>query len=280
MALLSALVLAGCGSGASSSSKSAGSGGSVAASPGTADIPGRATSGSVENTVQTRAVISTGSVDLISKNVSEVRDAVVALVAANDGLLADERTSTNKDGETTYAMLVLRVPTNQFGAVMNRLAKLGKLQSSTRKSKDVTTQVIDIDQRVQAQQVGLRRLEVLLGRAASLSDLLKVENELTARQGELDSLRAQQTYLRSQTSLATITVRIDHTAKPRRHVHTSGFLAGLDRGWHGLEAFVLSVSTLLGTALPFAVLAVVLGGPMWFLVRRSRRAGKTQSANS
>jgi hypothetical protein len=280
VALLSTLVLAGCGGGGSSGSKSAAgdSGGSAASSTLASAGAGPAARGSVENAVQTRSVISTGTVDLVSKDVARVRAEVVDLVDAYDGFLADERTSTNDHGQTSYAMLVLRVPANQFGTVLDRLGKLGKLQDSTRKSNDVTTQVIDIDQRVRAQQVGLRRLEVLLGRAASLSDLLKVENQVTARQGELDSLRAQQKYLRSQTSLATITVRIDHAAKPRPREQTSGFLAGLHRGWHGLVALVRSVLTLTGTALPFAVPAVVLGGPIWLLVRRLRRSARTQSA--
>jgi hypothetical protein len=281
LALLSALVLVGCGGGGSSNSKAAtgDSGGSAASSTRAASGAGQPAKGSVENAVQTRSVISTGTVDLVGKDVAQVRDDVVELADAYDGFLADERTSTNDHGQTSYAMLVLRVPSDKFGTVMDRLAKLGKLEDSTRKSEDVTTQVIDIDQRVRAQEVGLRRLEVLLGRAASLSDLLQVENQVTARQAELDSMRAQQKYLRSETSLATVTVRIDLAAKPRPHEETSGFLAGLQRGWHGLVAFVLSVLTLIGTALPFAVLVVVLAGPLWLMARRLRRSARTQEAS-
>jgi hypothetical protein len=182
-------------------------------------------------------VISTGTVDLATRDVAEIRDRVISVLEAHDGVLADERTTTDEKGRTSYARLALRVPAEDFAAVMDQLAGLGRLVDSSRKSEDVTTEVIDVDQRVEVQRTGLRRTVALLDRADTLSDILKIEDEITRRRADLDSLVGQQRYLRSQTSLSTITVTVDRTP-PAPVAHTGGFVGGLRSGWDGLTGFL------------------------------------------
>jgi len=153
--------------------------------------------------------------------------------------------------------------------VMDQLAGLGRLVDSSRKSEDVMTEVIDVDQRVEVQRKGLRRTVALLDRAESLADVLKIEDEITRRRADLDSLVGQQRYLRSQTSLSTITVSVDR-ALPARVAHTGGFVGGLRSGWDGLTAFLGWVVTAVGTLLPFTLLLVVLA-PLAWVVRRALR---------
>ena len=71
--------------------------------------------------------------------------------------------------------------------------------------------MIDTGVRVRAQEASLKRVELLLAEAKSLKDIIWIESQLTNRQAELDSLKSQQTWLKDQTSLSTITV--DITAK-------------------------------------------------------------------
>ncbi len=105
------------------------------------------------------------------------------LLARQHGRIADENTNTDERGTVTSAHLVLRVPSDRFDRTMTELAGVATLRSSTRKGEDVTTQVIDTEARIKAQQAGVRRLRDLVSRAANLPALLAVERELTARQG-------------------------------------------------------------------------------------------------
>ena len=178
--------------------------------------------------------------------------------------------------------MVVRVPSGRFGETMSALEQVGVLRSSDRGSEDVTTQVIDNGARVRAQEASLRRVELLLADARDLKDVIWIESQLTSRQAELDSLGSQQSWLADQTSLSTITVDISaHQVvedEPREEERAIGFLAGLDGGSKALAALVTVVTPILGALLPFAAVALVLGLPVWIVVRRRRRAAASAKA--
>jgi hypothetical protein len=225
--------------------------------------------------VQQRAVISTGQIELVSRDVTVARDRIDAILAEQGGRIGDENTETDKKGTVTHMHLVLRVPSNRFPTTMNDLAGVATLRSSTRKAEDVTTRVIDTDARIAAQRDGVHRLRQLVTRAANLPALLAVERELTARQADLESLLQQRAYLADRTSLATITVDIDRRvppppAKPAKH-EAGGFVGGLQHGWHALVVVVVGLLVALGAALPLTVALALVGIPALLVVRRFRR---------
>jgi multidrug efflux pump subunit AcrA (membrane-fusion protein) len=180
--------------------------------------------------------------------------------------------------------MVLRVPAGEFDDVMTGLAELGQLVSTTSSSEDVTTQLIDVNARIKAQQASVERVRQLLAQAQSIRDIMAIESELSQRQADLDSLTQQQAYLKDQTSLSTIRVSIERQVKAaivhHDHAKKTGFLAGLDNGWDGLSATVLVVLTVVGALLPFALVVLLLGAPAWLVVRRFRRSPAAAPAAS
>jgi hypothetical protein len=220
-----------------------------------------------------RAIVSSGTVSLTSKDVGAARRDVQRVVDAQGGEVTEEDTETDDEGETSYARMVLRVPSSAFDEAMQALEDVAVLRSSNRGSEDVTTQVIDTGVRVRAQEASLKRVELLLARAKTLKDIIWIESQLTNRQAELDSLKSQQTWLKDQTSLSTITVDITakHDAKAEEpDDEPAGFLTGLEEGLDALAGTALVVATVVGALLPFAVVLLVLGVPAWLLLRRRR----------
>lgn len=220
-----------------------------------------------------RAVIATGTVSLRSDDVSRVRRDVQRVVDAHRGTIAEENTESDDEGRAQYARLVVRVPASQFDEAMSALEGIGELRSAQRSAEDVTTQVIDNDVRVRAQESSLRRVETLLARADSLQQIIWIESQLTQRQAELDSLKSQQSWLSDQTTLSTITVDIERTTKPDdgpEHAD-AGFLAGLRGGLDALGASASALATIVGALLPWAVLVALVGLPLRLVLRRRRR---------
>jgi Domain of unknown function (DUF4349) len=226
-----------------------------------------------------RAVISTGDLTLRSRDVAAARARVLALVDTWGGLVADEQASSSSRGVLTRTDLTLRVPSGRFGTAMARLAGVAHVVHQERSSEDVTTQVIDVDARVRAKQLSVDRIEALLARAKSLAQILAIESDLSDRQAELDSLKQQQAWLDDQTSLSTIHVALvrshHHGPAPVRH---HGFLAGLATGWAALGTAAAGLLTGVGLVLPFAVLALLVGVPVWWLVRRRRTPAPAAAA--
>src|SRR3546814_4195017 len=82
---------------------------------------------------------------------------------------------------------------------MKEIGDLAELARATRSEEDVTTQVIDNDVRIRAQEKSLKRIEVLLAQADDIAQIVRIESELSTRQANLDSLKQQQTWLKDQT---------------------------------------------------------------------------------
>jgi len=220
--------------------------------------------------VRTKAEIKTAEIALTATDLAEVRDRVDGLLVSFGGQVDKEESSNDRDGELERSTLVVRVPVDRFEQAQRAFQRLGKVRSSDEASKDVTTQVIDVDERVQTLQNSLDRLQRFQRAATNVDDLLRYENQITARQSELLSLEAQQAFLADQTSLATITLYLstpEEFVPPPDALANAGFVTGLEAGWHAFGDVVLVVLTGIGAVIPFAVAAVVLGVPAWLVAR-------------
>jgi hypothetical protein len=225
------------------------------------------------STVEQPSIISTGSVSLHAKDVAKARSDAQHVADSYGGQVTDQETSTADDKKMGYARLVLRIPARSFADAMADLEQVAELVDSQTTSEDVSTQVIDVDERVKAARASIDRITTLLSRAEKIGDIMAIEAQLASREADLNSLLRQQAHLADQTALATISVTIDRPAAAgsRQASDDSGFLAGLDAGWHALRAFGTGVATVVGAVLPWTPVALLVGLPIWLVVRRSRR---------
>jgi hypothetical protein len=222
---------------------------------------------SVATTPLNREVISTGQISLTTESISKARAEVIRLVTSYDGSVADEQTASDQGGRISDSSLTLRVPTSAFAEAMDALARIGKVEHQSRKSEDVTTQVLDNDARVRAAERAIRQIEVLLGRADALRGIIAIESDLARRQADLDSLKSQQAWLEDQTSLSTIHVQLSRPGEAPVD-EARGFLAGIGDGWDAMTNATVVLLTMLGAVLPFALLLALFGVPLWMVLRR------------
>ncbi len=249
-------------------------GGDVAGPVDAPQADGKGDAGANRTVVTVRSVIKTGEIALTAKDLDAARAKVDGLLVSLGGSIDSERSTHDRHGDLKRSTLVLRVPVDRFDTAMSRLADLGKVQHSDSAAKDVTTQVIDVDERVQTLQNSLDRLQSYQRKAANLEELIRFEQQITQRESELQSLKAQQDYLADQTAMSTISLYLsvppEHVVPPGS-LDDAGFLAGLKSGWHALTAAVVVVLTVVGAVLPFLVVLVLAGIPVWLLVRRTLR---------
>lgn len=229
----------------------------------------RDTTGPVSPAVTDRSIIRTAyvslRVDAVDTAVRQVRD----LTRASQGLVVSENIS-GTDGDA-YASVTVQVPADALDPYLDQVQALGTVDSLDVSAQDVTTQVVDLDARIDALQTSIDRLTTLMAEAQRVEDLLAVETELARRQAELDSLTAQRTYLADQVAMSTVTVSLSPLTRVA-DVDTPGFLSGLSSGWSALVALVGYAFTALGFLLPFLLIAGVIAIPLtWLLVRQTRR---------
>ena len=230
-----------------------------------------------------RAIISKGNVQLNSDDVEKAAFEVQALVDKVGGEITDRETSTDDEGEVRLARLVLRIPAKNYSDAFDALEQIegANLTSSSSTSEDVTTQIIDIDSRIRAQRASLSRVEVLLGQATSIRDIVAIESQLTQRQADLDSMVQRLAFLRDQTSMSTVTVNIQRSEDvptKEKEEDDGGFLSGLEDGWNALTSFGNGLATVAGALLPWSVALLIIGGLCWPFLRRFRGRIPTRAA--
>ena len=173
--------------------------------------------------------------------------------------------------DSTQAMLVLRIPPQSVDSVLAALAGKGTVTYQSRSATDVTGQVADVASRVTSAQAAIAELRTLIDKAASMNDLISLEQALAQRESDLESLQAQQKALTDQVQFATITVGYFAQGKPASPPAVrTGFMRGLTVGWHGFLAVVRGLLAAIGWLVPYAVVVAVLWWPVRRLVRWSR----------
>ncbi|MFE5770404.1 DUF4349 domain-containing protein, partial [Streptomyces sp. NPDC056485] len=195
----------------------------------------------------------------------ETADAQKALAAARTaaegagGYVGNESTRRGGDGRMT-STLTLRVPGDRFDAVLGAMEGSGKLLSRKVEAQDVTEKVADVDSRVRSQQASVARVRDMMDKATALSDVVMLESELSKRQSDLESLLAQQTALKDQTSMGTITMEVSEPA-PKAEEKKDGeptFAAALGKGWNAFTKILRYLGLAVAVVLPFAVTAALV----------------------
>jgi hypothetical protein len=214
-----------------------------------------------------REVITTGNVDVTVDDPRDVATRFAAWVEASAGRIDGRSESKDGDGRAT-ASLTVRVPSGQMSKALAKLATYGEVGTVDVHNEDVTAQGQDLDARIKALQISIDRLEKILAKAGSSSEVVRAENALTQRQEQLESLQAQRKALTDQVALSTLTVDLVQKGSASS-VSPGGFHGGLTKGWNALVDVVNGIVLLAGVLLPWLAVGAA-GWLIWRGIRRSR----------
>lgn len=258
---------------ADSATSAAGGGAQAAPASAAASAAAAPSAAAAAKTQVARAVIRTASMSVIAKDVDAAADRVSKLAVEQGGRVdADDRSGA--DAQRT-ATLVVRVLPARLETAMTLAAAQGKEDDRSLKAQDVTQRTVDIDARVKALTTSVTRLRVLMSHSANVGDLLGVETQLSTREAELQSLKAQQTSLAGQVALASLTVNLRAVPTPpvkaRTGVHPTTFTSAFGSGVHAVAVGFRLVAAGLGYALPVLLPLALLAAVAWRL-RRHRSA--------
>ncbi|MER5483185.1 DUF4349 domain-containing protein [Streptomyces sp. NPDC002812] len=282
LSLTGALVLTGCGADGATSDKAAvgadakapeaavGQGGAAAPAPAASGAPAP---GADKNQPQAPAVrtqiIRTATLGVETADVQKATAGARSAAENAGGYVGNEGTTRAPDGSMT-STVTLRVPGERFDAVLAAMEGAGKLLNRKVEAQDVTQKVADVDSRVKSQQASVARVREMMEKASGLSEVVTLESELSKRQADLESLLAQQTALKDQTSLGTITLTFSEPGKPvakEAEKPDPGFLDALAGGWKAFAAVLLYVLMALAAASPF----LLSGGFLLLAFRQYRK---------
>jgi hypothetical protein len=220
-----------------------------------------------------RSVIRTAAISLLTEDVAAARSDLLAVTESLGGYVADEQSEATRGGRLRSTSLTVQVPTDDLDVAMDRMSRTGTEVARSQSTQDVTEEVVDVDSRVDSAEAALRRVRLLLKEANSLGDVIRLEQVLSTRQADLESLLSQQESLAARTSMATLRVDVSEPSTAAVQPDDdadSGFLAGLARGWDALGAGYVALATLAGMLLPTAVVLALIALAVRLFMRRGR----------
>jgi len=208
------------------------------------------------------AVIKTADLEVEVEGFADAMSRATSVAARYQGFVV----STSTGGaEARRGTIVLRVPAERFEDAMNDLRGLGEVRRQRVAGEDVGQEFVDLEARLRHLDAQERVMLGLFDEAATVADTIRIQNELSGIQLQIEEIEGRLRYLRDQTSLSTISVTLaeEGVAAP----------GAFDRAWErAVDGFLSVLAALvvgLGYVLPFA--AIGLGGLLVY--RRVRPSG-------
>jgi hypothetical protein len=236
--------------------------------------------------VEQTQIVKTGSMSLevtdVDKAVAQAQSTIVGL----GGYVADSSRSGDKD--SAVATVTYRLPVAKWDDALSAMHKLAsKLVSEQTNATDVTSQVIDLDARLDNLKATESALQGIMARASAIPDVLAVEEQLSNVQGQIEQLTAQRDHLKDMAAMSTLAVTF---MTPAETVTTQA-AQGWDLGNQIDQAVAALVHIGQGLA-TIAVWAIIVGVPvvlglvallvlLWIVrrvARRGRQAPQTPAA--
>ncbi|WP_322487175.1 DUF4349 domain-containing protein [Chloroflexus sp.] len=119
------------------------------------------------------------------------------------------RVSTTGEGDQKMSYVSFRVPFEQFERVLADVEGVAsRVISRTVDGEDVTEQYVDLASRLRNLEATHARLTALLERAGTLDETLRLNQEISAVQGQIEQVKGRMRYLEQNTNYSTITVEL------------------------------------------------------------------------
>lgn len=190
----------------------------------------------------------------------------IQIAEAADGELASQSEDVNDD----QVRVTVRVPSDRFRRVLDDIAALGEVLERHSDTEDVTDQVVDVEARLANAEASAERLRALFAGAQDVAQVVSIEDALTEREAEVESLTGQLRLLEDRADRSTITATFTREGEPEVDDDIPGFTRGLRNGWVTFLTVLAVGVTALGFLLPFLAVVVPLLLIARFVLRRRR----------
>ncbi|MDX8291288.1 DUF4349 domain-containing protein [Metabacillus indicus] len=224
---------------------------------------------------QNRKVIYTADMSVRVKSYQEAVSSIQKTLASLGGYVMESNTYSGEEDQPQEGTLTVKVPQEAFQSFLNTVEKGSiKVENQTVSGQDVTEEYVDLESRLKSKKTVEERLLSFMKEAQKTEDLLKISNDLSAVQEEIEQLTGRINYLNNQTAFATVSIHLSENK-----INVPGLENENLNTWQKTkQQFMESINTLLSagsaiivfTAGNLPVLAVLFlaGFAIWLAVRK------------
>jgi hypothetical protein len=203
-------------------------------------------------------VIKTGrlSIRLGDDGLSKAIDRAQQVVDSYGGLSARATSRLASTRPPRSCCACRRHGSTRHAAAASAGAGRGALEQVS--GEDVGQQLVDLSARARNLRAQSRALIRLMNQAVTVSDTIKIQNELFDIQGQIEELEGRLRYLHDQADMSTITMLLAPPAAMHHHTgQATAIGSALRRSWQRATDVVTAVIVGAGVVIPVALLALV-----------------------
>ena len=191
--------------------------------------------------INKQKIIKDGSMTVKSRNISDSKKRIDQLLKKLNAYYESEDLQNNE--QSVAYNLKIRIPSASFEQLIAALENgEDKIEAKNLQARDVTEEYVDIETRLTTKRQYLQRYKQLLAKAATVKDILAIEENIRTLEEEIDSQQGRLKYLADQVAFSTLNINLyqekEYLAQPK-----SGFLTrtkvALNNGWQSIVDFVL-----------------------------------------
>lgn len=183
-------------------------------------------------------------------------------VRTNGGYVGSEDFRTHRIETTTWreGTIVLRVPVDQYAAVIGHIEGAGTVTEKTSETIDVTGKVVDLQARLANLRVQRDRLRGLYNRSDTTEETLEIQERLSTVQSDIERLEGKLRTLENRVAYSTVTVHLTEQHPDPETLRAQG------PKWYDQRLVVVFLDSVEGALTVSRMLAVFVTGAIPYLV--------------
>jgi P2-related tail formation protein len=160
-----------------------------------------------------RKIIRNANLTMEVASTTEAQHGVTSIAESHGGFVvtseAKQRENTDPSKRTLDIKLVVRIPSERFGAALDEIKKLaGNLPEANVTGQDVTEEFIDLEARIKTQKALEFQFLEIMKQARNVVDALEIQRQIADVRTDIEKLEGRKRFLENRSSLSTITVNL------------------------------------------------------------------------
>jgi Domain of unknown function (DUF4349) len=193
--------------------------------------------------IDKKKIIRDGDISIKVTAIQDGKKSIDVLVKKLNAYYENEGFENNEN--TSSFHLKIRIPANNFELFLTGIENgTGEITSKNIQARDVTEEFVDTETRLKNKKLYLKRYNEILSKAATVKDILEIEENIRNLQEEIESTEGHLKYLSDQVAISTLNIYLfqekEYVYKPQQQ---DKFLErvkkSLSNGWTSVVDLIL-----------------------------------------
>lgn len=193
--------------------------------------------------INKKKIIKNGSISIKTNDITKSKSKIDQIVKKLNAYYDSEE--FNNSEQAISFDLIIRIPSNEFEKTLQLLEQgEDEITNKSIHANDVTEEFVDLETRLKNKKAYLEKYKQLLSRAATIKDILEIEENVRVIQEEIESKEGRLKYLSDQVAYSTLTINLykekDYIFKPEQNISFfEKVKSSLSKGWNLVIDFIL-----------------------------------------